>query len=360
MRLYCKYPNSPVLLPGDISLRHYEPGWHHFSREELPYVFMHNHLGDNWRRPQPDELADGDTLLLVRDGGIGDLVLMTPLIRESAERGLEVHVACVSGFQSVLWGNPHIAAIHTWDGGGHPSFDPQCYDYLVDLIFAVDSYATEYDRTTPRVDRFGDIVWGHPPTDKHTELYQEPEAQARADELLHSLGDKPFIVMCSSSWANNLRRWDPSYWPEFATLSQKKGYAVVLLGQLDSREQAPTAELDLRGQTTLQECTGVLRRATGIVSPDTGTLHLAAACGTPTVGLFGPSDPKLITCYYPENLKVLSANKEVGCPPCLQHNGDCSKCMTALRPAQVWEALEQTMSRKGADVSCSTAVAVSP
>jgi len=35
----------------------------------------------------------------------------------------------------------------------------------------------------------------------------------------------------------------------------------------------------------------VLRRAKFIVSADTGPLHLAAALGTPTVGLYGPTDP---------------------------------------------------------------------
>jgi heptosyltransferase-1 len=35
----------------------------------------------------------------------------------------------------------------------------------------------------------------------------------------------------------------------------------------------------------------LLRRAKFVVSADTGPLHLAAALGTPTVGLFGPTDP---------------------------------------------------------------------
>src|SRR5262249_57551662 len=42
--------------------------------------------------------------------------------------------------------------------------------------------------------------------------------------------------------------------------------------------------------TSLDELLAVLRRASVIVAADTGPLHLAAALGTPCVGLYGPTD----------------------------------------------------------------------
>ena len=41
--------------------------------------------------------------------------------------------------------------------------------------------------------------------------------------------------------------------------------------------------------TDLDELTALLRRASLMVAGDTGPLHLAAAVGTPTLGLFGPT-----------------------------------------------------------------------
>jgi heptosyltransferase I len=44
--------------------------------------------------------------------------------------------------------------------------------------------------------------------------------------------------------------------------------------------------------TTLRELAFVLDRARLVIAADTGPLHLAAACMTPVVGLFGPTDPR--------------------------------------------------------------------
>jgi heptosyltransferase-1 len=43
--------------------------------------------------------------------------------------------------------------------------------------------------------------------------------------------------------------------------------------------------------TTLGQLLALLRRARLVISGDTGPLHLAAALGTPVVGLYGPTDP---------------------------------------------------------------------
>ena len=43
--------------------------------------------------------------------------------------------------------------------------------------------------------------------------------------------------------------------------------------------------------TDLLQLTALLRRAKFVVAADTGPLHLAAALGTPVVGLYGPTDP---------------------------------------------------------------------
>jgi ADP-heptose:LPS heptosyltransferase len=45
-------------------------------------------------------------------------------------------------------------------------------------------------------------------------------------------------------------------------------------------------------RTTLKQFVGLARRATLFVGGDTGPLHLAAASGTPIVGLYGPTSPE--------------------------------------------------------------------
>jgi ADP-heptose:LPS heptosyltransferase len=50
--------------------------------------------------------------------------------------------------------------------------------------------------------------------------------------------------------------------------------------------------IDLCGRLTLSEAAACLRRATLFVGNDSGLMHLAAAAGTPTLGLFGPTPPE--------------------------------------------------------------------
>jgi heptosyltransferase III len=75
------------------------------------------------------------------------------------------------------------------------------------------------------------------------------------------------------------------------------GARVVVLAAAHERPQAapvldalPAARrIDLVGRVDLLTASAVLRRAALFVGNDSGLMHLAAASGTPTLGLFGPS-----------------------------------------------------------------------
>jgi ADP-heptose:LPS heptosyltransferase len=48
--------------------------------------------------------------------------------------------------------------------------------------------------------------------------------------------------------------------------------------------------IDLVGRLTLPEVSAVLARAALFIGNDSGLMHMAAAAGSPTIGLFGPTD----------------------------------------------------------------------
>ena len=48
--------------------------------------------------------------------------------------------------------------------------------------------------------------------------------------------------------------------------------------------------IDLVGRLTLPQVAACLERACLFIGNDSGLMHLAAATGTPTIGLFGPTD----------------------------------------------------------------------
>ncbi len=67
------------------------------------------------------------------------------------------------------------------------------------------------------------------------------------------------------------------------------------------------------GQTTLQQSLRVLARMDLVVGVDSGTMHMAAAVGTPTVVLFGPMDERKWRPLGP-HVQVLVA--DTACHPC--------------------------------------------
>ena len=75
------------------------------------------------------------------------------------------------------------------------------------------------------------------------------------------------------------------------------GARITVLAAAHEREQAEPVlaaapagrTIDLVGRTELLTAAAVLRRCALFIGNDTGLMHIAAASGTPTLGLFGPS-----------------------------------------------------------------------
>ena len=93
--------------------------------------------------------------------------------------------------------------------------------------------------------------------------------------------------------------------------------------------------------TSLYQLIALLRRAKLFVGGDTGPLHLAAACGTPIVGIFGPTDPVRNGPFSREDIVV---SHQVPCGPCYKrtcpiYNKEC------LRLVQVDEVFQAVLRR---------------
>jgi heptosyltransferase-3 len=120
----------------------------------------------------------------------------------------------------------------------------------------------------------------------------EPD-RARAARLLPD--GAPILALAPTA------NWTGKIWPaaRFAALAQALPYArVAVFGGPGAQERALAAPvlaalpqaIDLCGRLTLPEAASCIARCALFVGNDSGLTHLAAATGTPTLSLFGPTD----------------------------------------------------------------------
>ncbi len=95
-------------------------------------------------------------------------------------------------------------------------------------------------------------------------------------------------------------------WPRLAAIGDRAEPAL------------PAGMVDLRGRLPLDLLPGVMARARGVVSSDSGPMHLARAVGVPVAGLFLQTDPSLGFSPLPgPGVKVIS--RDLPCKPCSLH-----------------------------------------
>ena len=121
-------------------------------------------------------------------------------------------------------------------------------------------------------------------------------AEGRAEEFFAESGLKPHgrVVVVNPGAGKPAKRWPVERFVELATRLGREGNARVLVlwgpGEQPAAQaiaQAPGAVL--APPTDLDTLIAVMRRASLVVAADTGPLHVAAAVGTPCVGLYGPT-----------------------------------------------------------------------
>ncbi|MCY2990358.1 MAG: glycosyltransferase family 9 protein [Planctomycetota bacterium] len=153
---------------------------------------------------------------------------------------------------------------------------------------------------------------GATPGDVRFAVPSEPAAcAAMASFLANAKFSGPFAVI------NPGAGWDSKLWPadRFAQVAAQLGQrfglpAVVAWGGDRERGWAAHIAAGAQGQailappTTLPELAALLRKARLLVSSDSGPMHLAAAVGTPCVGLFGPTRPEDCGPYGPGHRTV--------------------------------------------------------
>ena len=157
----------------------------------------------------------------------------------------------------------------------------------------------------------------------------------------------PYLcLMPGSTWPS--KAWPQAHYLDLARLARREGLEVVVLGVPSEASTcafvAQEGGRDLCGRTTLKQAAAWLRGAWAAVGNDSGLSHLAAACGTPTLALYGATDPGGSTPWGPRSAGMKRPG--VDCAPCFKRECQVAghPCLEGIAPAQVWKELERLVS----------------
>jgi heptosyltransferase-2 len=208
------------------------------------------------------------------------------------------------------------------------------------------------ERTLPRmIDRCGALALPtgtNPPADWPLPELKVPRDEIEAWRHKRGLADPRPVVALAPGAVGPSKRWPAASYAELARKLSAQGCAVWVLG--GPGEKALAAEIvgntgarDLTG-TDLRDAILALAGATAAVSNDSGLVHVAAAAGTPSIGIFGPTSP-----WHWAPLNPLAATIEtttdLPCRPC--HKPVCRlvhhRCMRDIPPEQVLSATRQAL-----------------
>lgn len=107
--------------------------------------------------------------------------------------------------------------------------------------------------------------------------------------------------------------------PEFLQVLLKKArQQLVLIGTGTTPVAGSESFLDLRNQISLRELPGLLKFSSGLISSDSGPMHLGRAVDTAVAGIFLQTSPSLGFAPVP-GPKVLTISRELPCKPCSLH-----------------------------------------
>lgn len=173
-----------------------------------------------------------------------------------------------------------------------------------------------------------------------------PPGEVAAWRIRMALPDdgRPMAALCPGAVGSS-KRWPAGAYHALAARLADEGFAVWILGGPGER---PLAEAIISGAgphvrnltgADLRNAILALAAAQVAVSNDSGLLHVAAAAGTPSIGIFGPTSP---WHWAPLNplAGVIETTSSLPCRPChkpvcrLEHH----RCMRDIAPDQVLAA----------------------
>lgn len=318
------HTSLPVITVGG-GREDFAPGKHVIPDAQVGYVTSVGGMMHAWRPATIADAVPGDKVLVVRDMGLGDMLLLRPALWALMDKGIDVRLATLARYQS-LFGDMPIGVRELAASSATPPAHPD--EIVADVRHAVETKGPS--RTADRMDLFAYHL--HTKLNGHDMRLAVPEKARRAAAEWMESADVPRGSVGVVPEASTRQRTWP-HWRELCTALADAQIPAITIGH---QENLPSAAIAHAGQPIL-EAAAVMEQCAVVVTPDTGLLHLAAAVGTPTLALFGSWPGQLRTSHY-ETCHVIQGH--ASCAPCFDaQHCEHPRCLASISVAHVLREL---------------------
>ncbi|MBI4439682.1 glycosyltransferase family 9 protein [Candidatus Woesearchaeota archaeon] len=276
-------------------------------------------------------------ILFMRLGGIGDILMSTPLVKNirNAHPNARIDYLCGDWAKIALKGNPDVDNIVSFDEqiilrrdvGKISGLCGRIRKNNYDMCFVLDKHwffnALALCSGIPfRVgfDRFGEGFCNNIGVkytgkkyelDYYLDLARKIGVSTKYKRMIVAKGDdakklaKNKVVCIIPGAAINpgqkliAKRWPKERYAELSRKLLKRGYSIIILGAKSDSGICSEIHKNIGGKNVhnlagipFEKQIGVMKKCSCVVTHDSGPMHIAAAAGARLIAIFGPTDPE--------------------------------------------------------------------
>lgn len=298
-----------------------------------------------WRRAPG---VGGDVLVTRAMGGLGDIMMMTPGLKALAGRiGHPVYFATKRQYFPLLENNPDVHLLDIDE-----IIDLGRFRRWVNLSFCP---AGRYEsRTVPKVKKGRVELFARAMGVRRRSLNEsgwKPVCHLESEKLLQrdryrahfQLGDFPVVGV--QPYSRDTYKNSPNLFSAMMELAETA--RIVVFHTLPVPVPAHPNIIQLHGQP-MRDTFAAIAACDYFVSVDSGFFHIAAALEIPSVGIFGPTDARIVSRHHPCAV-LLEAPEGFICAPCWRNEdlpckltgGQVSVCLSAISSKMITTAVQQ-------------------
>ncbi|MFW6210975.1 MAG: glycosyltransferase family 9 protein [bacterium] len=333
----------------------------------------------------------GKKVLVIKLYSFGDIVQTTPALRALKNSGAEVHFLCADRVRDIALLLDGADRVHTFDPGKIAEFlritavlrrekfdiavnfhrDRKSYIFT-QMLGARRNSGFRWKQLGKSLDFSAEFNPALHETERYLSVTDAAGAQRQRWHTRIKIPEAPEVKIDIPDTAVNIglfpgggvnpgtvmftKRWPVENFIELGKIISARGAGVFVFGgemdRVNVEKTAGAVPGAVEVITGMADFVHYVSKMSCFAGPDTGPLHIAAAAGVNTIGLFGPSSPDVFGARGGNSVNITA---DESCPPCYEpesvHKKEFLKCtdnicMKKIKVSKVLEEIKKMLGER--------------